>query len=62
MIHALETNDGKEHIAMTYGEWDKEQAVLARIHSECLTGDALFSLRCDCGFQLRAALEKIAEV
>lgn len=61
MIHALETNDGKEHIAMTYGEWDKEQAVLARIHSECLTGDALFSLRCDCGFQLRAALEKIAE-
>ena len=61
VIHALETDDGKEHIAMTFGEWDKEQAVLARIHSECLTGDALFSLRCDCGFQLRAALEKIAE-
>ena len=33
---------------------------LVRVHSECLTGDALFSLRCDCGFQLRAALEAIA--
>lgn len=33
---------------------------LVRVHSECLTGDALFSLRCDCGFQLQAALEKIA--
>lgn len=35
-------------------------APLVRVHSECLTGDALFSLRCDCGFQLRAALEAIA--
>lgn len=35
--------------------------VLARVHSECLTGDALFSLRCDCGFQLEAALSHIAE-
>lgn len=35
--------------------------VLSRVHSECLTGDALFSLRCDCGFQLEAALSHIAE-
>ena len=34
---------------------------MGRIHSECLTGDALFSLRCDCGFQLQAAMEKIAK-
>jgi len=37
------------------------EPVLGRIHSECLTGDALFSLRCDCGFQLQAALENIAK-
>lgn len=61
VIHALETTDGKEHVAMTFGDWKTDEPVLARIHSECLTGDALFSLRCDCGFQLRAALEKIAE-
>ena len=35
--------------------------VLGRLHSECLTGDALFSLRCDCGFQLEGALAAIAE-
>ncbi|WP_018623310.1 GTP cyclohydrolase II [Kangiella aquimarina] len=60
-IHALEAEDGKEHVALTFGEWETKQPVLARIHSECLTGDALFSLRCDCGFQLKAALQKIAE-
>lgn len=60
-IHALDLGDGKEHVALTMGEWQKEDAVLARIHSECLTGDALFSLRCDCGFQLNAALQRIAE-
>jgi GTP cyclohydrolase II len=38
-----------------------QQAPLVRIHSECLTGDALFSLRCDCGAQLQSALEQIAE-
>ena len=41
--------------------WQKPNPVLARVHSECLTGDALFSLRCDCGFQLEAALTQIAE-
>src|SRR5690606_5032668 len=38
-----------------------DEAVLCRIHSECLTGDALFSLRCDCGPQLHFAMQKIAE-
>lgn len=56
-----ETGTGKEHIALTYGDWTQETAMLARVHSECLTGDALFSMRCDCGFQLEAAMKRIVE-
>lgn len=52
---------GKEHVALTYGELSADVPALARIHSECLTGDALFSLRCDCGFQLQEALKRITE-
>jgi GTP cyclohydrolase II len=55
-----ETDTEKEHIALTMGDVDSGEPVLARIHSECLTGDALFSLRCDCGAQLQAALHRIA--
>lgn len=51
----------KEHVVLTMGDVGSGEPVLARLHSECLTGDALFSLRCDCGSQLRSALEKIAE-
>lgn len=51
----------KEHIALVMGNVNKNLSpVLARIHSECLTGDALYSLKCDCGFQLAAALEQIS--
>lgn len=50
----------KEHIALTMGDVDSGEPVLARVHSECLTGDALFSLRCDCGAQLQAAMHRIA--
>lgn len=61
-LHAfLEPATGKEHLALTLGEVSDGAPVLARIHSECLTGDALFSLRCDCGPQLEAALKRIAE-
>ncbi len=61
-IHGFEDPEtGKEHIALTMGEIGDGQPVLARIHSECLTGDALFSMRCDCGPQLQAALQRIAE-
>ncbi|GGI75649.1 GTP cyclohydrolase-2 [Shewanella gelidii] len=61
-MHGFEDlNTGKEHVALTYGEFEPNQAVLGRIHSECLTGDALFSLRCDCGFQLQTAMQNIAE-
>ena len=52
---------GKDHVALSMGDITSDAPVLARIHSECLTGDALFSLRCDCGFQLQAALQRIAE-
>ena len=52
--------DGKEHLAITLGELVGHPAPLVRLHSECLTGDALFSLRCDCGFQLEHALQRIA--
>jgi GTP cyclohydrolase II len=50
----------KEHIVLTLGDVGDGEPVLCRVHSECLTGDALFSLRCDCGAQLEAALQKIA--
>ena len=52
---------GKEHVALVFGEPNGDAPVLARVHSECLTGDALFSLRCDCGFQLQEALKNISE-
>ena len=51
----------KEHLMLTLGDVADGAPVLARIHSECLTGDALFSMRCDCGSQLQAAMERIAE-
>jgi len=51
---------GKEHVALTMGGPFSDEPVLARVHSECLTGDALFSLRCDCGPQLQFALQQIA--
>ena len=54
------TND-KEHLVLTMGDVNGGEPVLARVHSECLTGDALFSMRCDCGSQLQEALRKIAE-
>lgn len=50
----------KEHIVLTMGDVGGGEPLLIRVHSECLTGDALFSLRCDCGAQLQAAMHKIA--
>ena len=57
----LEEGTGKEHVVLTMGNVADGEPVLGRLHSECLTGDALFSLRCDCGFQLEAALAAIAK-
>lgn len=58
--HAYECGSGFVCVALVKGEVRGKQSVLARVHSECLTGDALGSLRCDCGVQLRAALRAIA--
>jgi 3,4-dihydroxy 2-butanone 4-phosphate synthase/GTP cyclohydrolase II len=54
------TYDAAEHVALVYGELGDGQDVLVRVHSECLTGDVLGSLRCDCGLQLNAALARVA--
>lgn len=57
----VEKQTNKEHLAITLGAFTTPEPVLLRIHSECLTGDALFSLRCDCGPQLEKALQRVAE-
>lgn len=60
-IHGFEdTRDGKEHVVLSMGDISDGAPLLMRVHSECLTGDALFSQRCDCGSQLAAALEAVA--
>jgi GTP cyclohydrolase II len=62
-IHGFEDPyKGKEHIAITIGDCSTDEPLAVRIHSECLTGDALGSLRCDCGEQLQEALRNIAEL
>lgn len=53
--------DGTDHVALVKGDIGDGQDVLVRVHSECLTGDALGSLRCDCGPQLRAAMRQVSE-
>lgn len=59
-IHAYESKlDGKCHLAIMKGDVRGKKDVLVRVHSECLTGDALGSMRCDCGEQLATALKKI---
>ena len=56
-----DTLHGTEHVAMVLGDVADGEPALVRMHSECLTGDALHSLRCDCGFQRDAALKAIAD-
>ncbi|MEQ8173631.1 MAG: bifunctional 3,4-dihydroxy-2-butanone-4-phosphate synthase/GTP cyclohydrolase II [Syntrophomonadaceae bacterium] len=53
--------DGKGHLALVKGEWDPDEPILVRVHSECLTGDVFGSRRCDCGDQLAAALTMIEQ-
>lgn len=60
MTGFAELATGQDHLALVFGDISGCEPVLTRVHSECLTGDALFSLRCDCGFQLQAALAQIA--
>lgn len=61
-VHGFEDSlTGKEHVALVLGDPVAEQPTLIRMHSECLTGDALFSQRCDCGAQLEHAMAAIAD-
>jgi 3,4-dihydroxy 2-butanone 4-phosphate synthase/GTP cyclohydrolase II len=55
------TIDGIEHVALVKGDIGDGHDVLVRVHSECLTGDALSSLRCDCGPQLQAAMQRVSD-
>jgi GTP cyclohydrolase II len=54
-----EDSTGFDHVALTLGNMSGPDPVLVRVHSECLTGDAFDSLRCDCGPQLNAAMDQI---
>jgi 3,4-dihydroxy 2-butanone 4-phosphate synthase/GTP cyclohydrolase II len=60
LIAFRQLNTGEMHMALKKGTWQKEEPVLVRVHSSCLTGDILGSLRCDCGDQLHNAM-KIVE-
>tara|TARA_B100000029_G_scaffold260912_2_gene257291 strand:- start:1 stop:639 length:639 start_codon:yes stop_codon:yes gene_type:complete len=57
-----DSETGMDHVALTLGEMKGPDPVLVRVHSECLTGDAFGSLRCDCGPQLDAAIRMIQDV
>ncbi|WP_338332435.1 3,4-dihydroxy-2-butanone-4-phosphate synthase [Acetobacter sp. LMG 32666] len=62
IIHAFKDENGVEHVALVKGDVRPTGPVpLVRLHSECVTGDALGSLRCDCGSQLQAALQAIGQ-
>ena len=58
-MHGFEEEGGQEHVALTMGDVSDGLPVLSRIHSECLTGDALFSVKCDCGPPLQAAMQAV---
>ena len=61
MIAYEQINSKETHIALKKGVWSDEDEVMVRVHSSCVTGDILGSLRCDCGSQLKMALRKINE-
>ena len=63
IIHAFENEHGQEHVLLSVGlpSADPDAIALIRIHSECLTGDAFGSLKCDCGPQLNTAMQMIQE-
>ena len=59
LIAYTQLNTGETHLALKKGNWEKEEPVMVRVHSSCMTGDILGSLRCDCGDQLHHALRMI---
>ena len=61
LVAFKEKTSGAEHLALVKGRWNKEEAVLTRVHSSCFTGDILGSFRCDCGEQLHKAMQMVEE-
>jgi 3,4-dihydroxy 2-butanone 4-phosphate synthase / GTP cyclohydrolase II len=59
LIAFTQLNTGEVHMALKKGDWEKGETVLLRVHSSCMTGDILGSLRCDCGDQLHTALKMV---
>jgi 3,4-dihydroxy 2-butanone 4-phosphate synthase/GTP cyclohydrolase II len=59
LIAYKQVNTGDIHMALKKGDWNKDEPVLVRVHSSCMTGDILGSLRCDCGDQLHKAMQQI---
>lgn len=56
-----QTTNDQTHLALVKGEWDKDEEILVRVHSSCVTGDIFGSCRCDCGGQLHAAMQMVEE-
>ena len=61
MVAFTQINTGENHLALIKGDWDKDEPVLVRVHSSCVTGDIFGSCRCDCGSQLHKAMQMIAK-
>jgi 3,4-dihydroxy 2-butanone 4-phosphate synthase/GTP cyclohydrolase II len=61
LIPFRQKSNGLEHLALIKGEWDKDEPVLVRVHSSCMTGDILGSKRCDCGEQLHKSMQMIEQ-
>lgn len=59
LIPFRQNSNGLEHMALIKGEWKEDEPVLVRVHSSCMTGDILGSMRCDCGEQLHKAMQTI---
>ena len=59
LVAFTQKNTGEQHLALLKGEWKPDEPVLVRVHSSCVTGDILHSLRCDCGEQLDMAMEMV---
>lgn len=61
LVAFRQTNTGENHLALVKGQWEKDEPVLVRVHSSCVTGDILHSLRCDCGDQLESAMKMVED-
>ena len=61
LVAFKEKISGAEHLALVKGSWNKDEAVLTRVHSSCFTGDILGSFRCDCGEQLHKAMQMVEQ-